>query len=99
MFLKAVKRACLIMVILSCLVSLPLYAIDNIAWTPMTKSFYLNKPIVRNADGTLKGKPSTLTGWIEYRDNYSTDYSYDPVTDSWMRLASLAAFSIPFDGI
>ncbi len=63
----------------------------------MTKAFYsqpLNKRGVRNKDGSLKGKEPTLAGWIQYRDGYTSDYSYDSTTDSWMRLASLAAFSI-----
>jgi len=85
-------------ILVSCvMISLSLYAMDNIAWTPMTKTFYmqpLSKRGARNKDGTFKGKEPTLASWIQYRDGYAPDYSYDSVTDSWMRLASLAAFSI-----
>lgn len=69
----------------------------NQPWTPMSKAFYsqpLTKRGVRNKDGTFKGKEPTLASWIKYRDGYATDYSYDSTTDTWLRLASLAAFSI-----
>ena len=83
--------------LLMALISMFMYVETNRAWTPMTKAFYsqpLNKRGVRNKDGTFKGKEPTLASWIQYRDGYATNYSYDPATDSWMRLASLDAFSI-----
>jgi hypothetical protein len=76
---------------------MPLYIENNRAWTPMSKTFYsqpLSKRGVRNKDGTFKGKEPTEASWIKYRDSYTSDYSYDPATDTWLRLAPLAAFSI-----
>ena len=83
--------------LLMALVFMFMYIETNRAWTPMTKSFYsqsLSERGVRNKDGTFKGKEPTLASWIQYRDGYKSEYSYDPATDTWMRLASLAAFSI-----
>lgn len=92
-----IKKACLITNILCIIIALGLFAVDNQAWTPMTKTFYmqpLTKRGIRNKDGSLKGKEPTQASWIHYRDGYAADYSYDTATDTWMRLASLAAFSI-----
>ena len=76
-------------IIVSCIMlSLSLYAMDNIAWTPMTKTFYmqpLSKRGVRNKNGTFKGKEPTLASWIQYRDGYEGDYVYDSATDRWTR--------------
>ena len=83
--------------LLMILISMFMYVETNRAWTPMTKAFYsqpLSKRGVRNKDGSFKGNEPTEASWIKYRDGYASDYSYDPATDSWMRLASLAAFSI-----
>lgn len=83
--------------LLIALISMFMYIETNRAWTPMSKAFYsqpLTKRGVRNKDGTLKGKEPTLAGWIQYRDGYESNYVYDSATDTWMRLAPLAAFSI-----
>lgn len=87
MFKKAISKACLTVTILSVLISLPLYALDNIAWTPMNKTFYM-KPLsergVRNKNGTFKGKEPTQSSWTQYRDGYNGNgYTYDSSTDTW----------------
>lgn len=81
------KKTCLLINVLCVLISLPLYAMDNLAWTPMTKTFYmqpLSKRGARNKDATFKGKEPTTASWIQYRDGYnSCGYAYDPTTDTW----------------